>query len=313
MERVELLNYSVELENLCALRFLNKISDDAATAMIRIQMDLVLYETMMSRGTNFRPSDLSSAFRDKNWLRYLIRLFHKGDEKVPERIRVERPILHFATHNLVPFSEPIFNALGNRVRIIEVVRHPLYMLIQQTLNQINLSESNGTSRQFHLYVKDGDRQKPSWLVDDNRTPIGAKPVEKAIYEMRALTNLAREAKRRELSVHNTSIFTIPFESFVFEPWSYIENVSEALKTKVTRRVRRTLRQQNLPRRSLADGISLAIYKRRGWVPPVSGLSEREELENRRMFAVEHGASASALEVLDHLSEEYETEFWCPKK
>ena len=145
------------------------------------------------------------------------------------------------------------------------------------------------------------------------TPIGAKPVEEAIYEMRTLTNLAREAKRRELSAHNASILTIPFERFVFEPWGYIENLSEALKTKVTRRFRRTLRQQNIPRRNLADGISLAIYKRCGWVPPVPGLSEKEELENRRMFAVEHGASASALEVLDHLSEEYETEVWCPKK
>ena len=137
------------------------------------------------------------------------------------------------------------------------------------------------------------------------TPIGAKPVEEAIYEMRTLTNLAREAKRRELSAHNASILTIPFERFVFEPWSYIENLSEVLGSKVTRRLRRVLRQQNIPRRSLADGIPLASYKRYGWVPLVPGLSEKEELENRRMFAVEHGASASALEVLDRRHPRFE--------
>ncbi len=36
-----------------------------------------------------------------------------------------------------------------------------------------------------------------------------------------------------------------------------------------------------------------------------GLSEKEELENRRMFAVEHGASASALEVLDRRHPRFE--------
>ena len=71
MDRVELLNYSPELENICALKYLNKITDDASETMIRIQMDLVIYETMMSRRINFRPSDVSSAFRNVNLMTYL--------------------------------------------------------------------------------------------------------------------------------------------------------------------------------------------------------------------------------------------------
>ena len=139
MERVELLNYSCELENLCALNYLNKISSDAVESMIRIQMDTVIYETMMSRRANFRPGDLSSVFRDVDMWSYFKRLFSKGNEDIPELIKKEKPILHFATHYLLAFSEPIFKSLGERVFFIEVVRHPLYMLIQQTLNQINFS------------------------------------------------------------------------------------------------------------------------------------------------------------------------------
>ncbi|MBT6227094.1 MAG: hypothetical protein HOI47_10595, partial [Candidatus Scalindua sp.] len=85
MDRVELLNYSPELENICALRYLGKIQDDAVEAMIQIQADLILYETMMSRRTNFRPSDLSSTFRDVDFLKYVKRLFSKGDEVIPKR------------------------------------------------------------------------------------------------------------------------------------------------------------------------------------------------------------------------------------
>ena len=119
LKRVELLNYSPELENICALRYLDKLSDDAAEAMIRIQMDLVLYETMMSRRTNFRPSDLSGAFRDVDFWTYVKRLLSKGDEVIPGRIKNEKPILHFATHNLLAFSEPVFKALGGKVVLIE--------------------------------------------------------------------------------------------------------------------------------------------------------------------------------------------------
>ena len=75
MERVELLSFSAELENLCALNYLGKISEDAVESMIQIQMDLAIYETMMSRRSNFRPGDVSSVFRDVEKWTYFKRLF----------------------------------------------------------------------------------------------------------------------------------------------------------------------------------------------------------------------------------------------
>ena len=60
--RVELLNYATEIENLCILKDLNKIEDDAVQTMIKVQMDNVLYETMMSRRVNFRCYMSNSIF-----------------------------------------------------------------------------------------------------------------------------------------------------------------------------------------------------------------------------------------------------------
>ena len=62
--RLEIFNYSSEIENICALNFLKKISYDAALSMIKIQLDLFLYETMMGRRANFRPTDVSSVFKN---------------------------------------------------------------------------------------------------------------------------------------------------------------------------------------------------------------------------------------------------------
>ena len=49
---------------------------------------------MMGRDTNFRYTDLSSAFQDSNPLRYFRRIFGEGDIVIPERIRNQKPILN---------------------------------------------------------------------------------------------------------------------------------------------------------------------------------------------------------------------------
>jgi len=308
MDRVELLNYSPELENICALKYLDKIQTDAAETMIRIQMDLILYETMMSRRTNFRPSDLSSTFRDVDFLTYVKRLFSKGNEVIPKRIKEEKPILHFATHNLLAFSEPVLKALGERVVLIEVVRHPLYMLIQQTLNQINLFDTSGTARQFHIYIKHKDKQLPFWNIGQEELYLNTNPVESAIYEMQRLSDLTESFKEKIRESYGGQIVTIPFEEFVLEPWPYMKRIENLLATKVTSKTRKVMKKHNIPRKKIADGIPLAIYKRCGWKPPAKGLNEKQEIEKRRQYAIEQGAGKEALEVLDKISAEYEQNY-----
>ena len=236
MERVELLKYSPELENICALNYLNKISTDAAKSMIRIQMDLEIYETMMSRNTNFRPKDLSSAFRDVDFFKYIKRLFEKGDELIPDRIRTEKPIMHYATHNLLGFSKPIFESVGKKLKIIEIVRHPLYMLIQQTYNMSNQLESDGSSRQFHLYIKHNDQQLPFWNFGQEKLFLKSNAVERAIYEMKMISDLSNDFKKNSDFIDQ--IITIPFESFVLNPWSFINQIKDLIKSKITKKTKK---------------------------------------------------------------------------
>jgi hypothetical protein len=308
MDRVELLNYSPELENICALKYLDKIQTDAAETMIRIQMDLILYETMMSRRTNFRPSDLSGTFRDVDFLTYVKRLFSKGNEIIPKRIKEEKPILHFATHNLLAFSEPVFTALGKKAVLIEIVRHPLYMLIQHTLNQINFSKPAGTARQFHIYIKHKGKQLPYWHLGQEELDLRSNSVERAIYDIQKHSELTKSFKEKFMKKYGGQIVTIPFERFVLDPWPYMRRIEDLLATKVTSKTRKVMRKHNIPRKKIADGIPLAIYKRCGWKPPEKGLSEKQELEKRRQYAIEQGAGKEALEVLDRISAEYEQNY-----
>lgn len=304
LERAELLTYTYEIEYICALYFLKKVTADAALNLVRLFTDERIYHAMMSRETNFRPSDLSSVFRDARSLRYIKRLFQEGDKAIPERIKRERPILHLATHNLLAFSEPVFLGLDNRVVFVEVVRHPLYMVKQQAINMESLIYD---PRDLTIYFEYKDKQLPYYVRGWEELFISSNQIEKSIYFIERLTSLKDRVKAQLEDNYNARIITIPFESFVVEPWPYLKKLEVMLETKVTSVTRRAMKRQNVPRKMYAEGIGLNVYKRYGWHPPKSGASENSELESRRNFVLQY-ASPDAMATLDRLCNDYETKY-----
>src|SRR5579884_777247 len=123
LDRVEMQRYDYGVEHVALLSDFGSMAPDAAAAYIRIHTDLDLYNLMMSRETNFRRSDLSSVWKDARPWRYVRRLFQAGDGAVLPAIAAEQPILHLVTHSSMCTCRPLFAALGDRLRIIDVVRH----------------------------------------------------------------------------------------------------------------------------------------------------------------------------------------------
>jgi len=285
MERVELLQLSVQFEYLSALKYLGGITGDGVEALLRLQADLVLYDTMMSRNVNFRVSDQSSAFRDPNYWVYLKRLFAKGNKLIPERIKEERPILHFMTHRLLGLSEPVFNSLGDKVVILEMVRHPMSMLVQQTRFNEDWFTSQGKLRQMDLYFKYKDDQVPYWTKGYEDLYYKSNPVERAIYDMHNQIEIVDSFKNNFKEIYKSQCITIPFEKFVIDPWPYIRRIERLLKTSITRKTKRALKKVGVPR----DNTGI----------------EANELINKRKFAIQNGAGEDALKLLDQISEKYE--------
>ncbi len=303
LDRVELLSFAYELEYICALRYLGRIEEDAASTMARLLTDLKIYNIMMSREVNFRPADLSSIFRDAHPFRYLFRLFEEGDRQVPAKVEKENPILHLTTHNLTSICTPVFDGLGKEVVLIELVRHPLYMIKQQTWNMENLI---GDVRDFTIYFNYKGKELPFYAYGWEDIFINSNPVEKAIYSIEKMYQQSEKEKELVRRKFNAKIITIPFERFVISPWDYMHQIENALSTKVTTVTLRVMKKQKVPRKMIADGINLKLYKRYGWQPPVSR-DENEEFRLRRQFAVDN-ASKQAVEVLDKISIEYEERY-----
>lgn len=306
MDRVELLSYSPEIENVSFLAHLGKIEMDAAISMIQIQADLMLYETMMARNTNFRPSDLSGAFKDSSFWKYLFRLFRKGDETIPDIVVKKKPILNLATHNLLAYGKPVIKSFGKELVIIEVVRHPLYMLKQQALN---MERVLGTCRNFTIYYKYKNEQLPYYTKGWEELFLKSNAVEKVIYTLQYLTDRVEKVKRDTSTNRKTKIVTIPFEPFVLAPEPYLGKIEKTLESKIGSTAKKIIKKQNVPRKMVAAGIDLKIYKRCGWEPPKSN-NEEEELKIRMEYAKCH-ANTKAISVLETLCEEYEKDHWKP--
>ena len=304
LPRVELMQYAYALEYVCAIKYLERIEDDAASVLIRILTDLQLYNVMMARETNFRASDLSGVLRSAHPFRYFLRLFQPGDEAVIQRIESQRPILHLATHLLLGFSSPIFTALGSRVLIVEVVRHPLYMIRQQALYM----DRYGTeARDFGICYEYKGMAVPYFALGWEETFFRANAVEKSIYMTYYLTKRAQKLGLAGDGTGNDGVLEVPFERFVIDPSLYMASLETLLNTKMDSQTKRMMKKQNVPRKMYAEGVGLPIYKKYGWEPPKQGSDEGSEFNVRRQFAAER-ASPEAMEILDRLCAEYEAKY-----
>ncbi len=301
LDRVEVEKYNYPLEYICALRYLGRITDDAAVAMVRMLTDLDLYDLSASRETNFRPADLSSAFRHPRAWRYLRRLFQPDGEASMRRIARERPILNLITHNLLPISEPLIEALDDRLVIVEVVRHPLYMLKQWFLY---IARYGTDVRDFTIWVEAGERAVPWFAQGWEVRYLSCDQMDRVIYAIDHLGRLRNTILNHVSAAQAGRIVTIPFEQFVLEPWPYLHQLERVMGTTMTSATRRELRRQRVPRRLIADGLELKVYRDNGWQPPQRGATEADELSLRRQFAAAQ-ATPAAMEVLDRLCREYE--------
>ena len=305
MDRVELLNYAFEIEFICRLNFLSKLDNDAAIAMVRMMSDHKIYQNMMGRDVNFRYSDLSSAFQNHNPFRYFKRIFQEGDMVVPDRIMSERPILNFTTHDLLQVGKPVFLGLKDRLAFLHVVRHPLFMIIQQTLNMERLLNN---SRDIQICFEHKGNEIPYFGYGWEDLFLKSNAVEKSIYSIKQQLDLIKKFKKDNSTIIENSILTIPFEKFVKNPNEFIKDIERVTGTKFIKSTYKSMKKQKVPRKNVVDGIPLSIYKRCGWEPPEKSLSEKEEYLKRRQFAINQGASQKAMEVLDEISYEYEQEF-----
>ena len=102
--------------------------------------------------------------------------------------------------------------------------------------------------------------------------------------------------------------TIPFEQFVLDPIPILKNLNFFIGSNNSRSTNKVLKKNKIPRTKISDSISLDIYKRCGWEPPIKNFNEKEELNHRRNFILKNNARKKYIDIIDKLSYEYENNY-----
>ncbi|MBI2067910.1 MAG: hypothetical protein HYT77_07860 [Deltaproteobacteria bacterium] len=301
LERVEVQRIDPIYEEICVMRFLDRIEEDAAVTLIRIQSDLSCHDMMISRGANFRCSDLSSVIARRE--EYERRLTLPDGPPVLERIRQERPILHLMTHQTIGISHPLFEAVGDRGVLIEMVRHPLFVLTAW-LDYISRYGTDPLELDICLDYKGQDL--PWFALGWEEIFLESNRMDRIIRSLDFLTT------RRNLFLksqpQNARLLCIPFEKFVQEPWPFIEKIETLLGTKRTDRTEKVLQEQKIPRKVLTDVPSLHALQRYGWRPLKNGETTNEAEVQRQWGLVKKEASMEAVRIFEQICSHYEREY-----
>ncbi|MDD5302654.1 MAG: hypothetical protein PHS14_06030, partial [Elusimicrobia bacterium] len=245
----------------------------------------------------------SGVFHTPRPWRYFTRLFQPGDGAVMPRIERERPILNLVTHNLLVTGAPLFKALGDRLAFIEVVRHPLHMLKQIRLFAPRYARD---PRNFSLWLEHGGEALPWFTRGWEELWARSNMMDRSIHIMDRLLAAARSTHEGLAPEHKARVLVVPFEPFVLDPEPWMARLTALIGAEAGEATRRELARQKVPRKRIADGIDLPIYRDNGWRPPEGG-SEAAELKSRWDYAAAE-ASPEGLEVLRRLCRDYESRY-----
>ncbi|KAF5416488.1 MAG: hypothetical protein C5S38_02780 [Candidatus Methanophagaceae archaeon] len=214
MLNVEKERIDAMLDYIPRLYAMNKLSRDAAVTMLRIEVDNRLYDTMISRAVNFRPSDYTGIFKYPNPLRYIERLFLEEEgAPVVERVRKEKPIFQNMTHDGLSYAKIFFEAFGDKLFFIEMLRNPIDIVYDWHIRDFG-TRIGKDPREFQFTFEWKGEMVPIMAHGWEDEYLTISPVERIIRmidtmyrkNIKTYNELTREQKER--------IFFVVFDKFV---------------------------------------------------------------------------------------------------
>jgi hypothetical protein len=301
-ERVQNSRFEYMIEYLCISAKKGKLEKDAASSMLNLLADIKYYDGAISREVNFRPTDLSSVFSNPKALKYIKQLFLSDGEKAEIRIKKDNPILFFVTHQILSTIETAINAFGDRLKIVQMVRHPLY-LVNHWESYILMHGNN--ARDFTLWIDYKGESLPWFTEGWEELYLKSNSYDKSIFSICALMEYVYEYANLEKMT--SSLMFIPFEKFVLNPNIHIKQLELFLNIKSTNSTNKFLKRQNVPRISINDGPQKNIYKRYGLKKNKKGISHSDDYLNK-LESIKSKSSNDAFIRLQESCKTYEQTF-----
>jgi hypothetical protein len=300
MKGVEKQKLNYMFEYLCILRYLNKLDPDAATAMLQTYSDIDQYHSLIGREVNLRWEDDSGVANNPGSLRYIRRMFGPEGDHIVKRINGENLALNIMSHMILPVAESLLEAFGERLKIIEVVRHPLYM-VKHWLAYLSRFEG---PREFTISFEIEGHKVPWFAADWYEEYINLPMIDRVLASIVKLYERLFKAID-EMNQREQQLLVISFEHMVLDPESVLKQLEQFLGRAHNPNLNKILRKQKLPRERITHGKGHAAY---GWQAGIEN-SERDEYEKLAAF-IQTSGSKKYLDSYAKLITEYNQRWPC---
>ncbi|SVE37737.1 uncharacterized protein METZ01_LOCUS490591, partial [marine metagenome] len=98
-KRAETLKMDYTLEQYPALNYLGLISDNVTTYLMRYMVNVIIYDSMIGRNSNFRVSDWTSIWNSSHPTKYVERLLTEEGDLIYDKIKEKDRLNIFMFHN----------------------------------------------------------------------------------------------------------------------------------------------------------------------------------------------------------------------
>ncbi len=256
MPGVEKVKIESLYEYISLLFYLGKINQDGALWMLRTYADCSQYHNTIGREVNLRWSDDTGLKNAPDKLKYIRRLFGgEGDFKMDE---INQGNLAFCamSHMLMLTPDLLPVAYGKRVKVIEMVRHPLYM-VSHFVAYLERFES---VREFTMAFYYEDTKIPWFAKGWEAEFVRANSTERGVL---CITRLYAwlDDKIEKSRAAGLAVLDLSFEEAVFETNKTLRKLEQFTGRGHHPRITSILKKQMLPRETIAKGKGHASY---GW-------------------------------------------------
>ena len=241
-KNMESVEFGENFEHFLPAIKLKKCSNDFAKSYLFNHLKQLIYNKMISRNINFRPSDRTGIKNYFNPKVYKKRLLMKEGDLVVKRILTTKPTLPFITHDLM-VNYDIFEKLNINVKMIEIFRNPVDLVY--SWYKRGLGDRWGKDpRVFTLLVEKNNKPYPWYLYNLPKNWSKLNVCEKCVYFVTLLTSQSIIQYKK---INNKKkIYITNYEKIVENTQQEMLYISRFLNTKFSNQTKRIIKKENLP-------------------------------------------------------------------
>lgn len=283
LETVEYFQYASILEQLPFLVNLDFITENAALALFRVNVDEHAYNMAIGRNLNFRFTDASSLYNSPDFNKYLDRSLSSNIPNLLDKFKSEKRLPCFIVHEILSDAKFLCKAFSG-TKIIDLQRHPVDLV--SSWFKRGWGNRYGEDPLAFIPVLKGVNGGVPWYANSWKDEYeNLAPIDRVITSVAFLIEAGEKSCSALTSDERQRMLRITYEELIEDTFLVVEKISSFL--------------------GVAIKESLLVVTQREKVPHKISLESRKE----KWAELEKIASMDKLETLSNLSKRYEAEFF----